>query len=86
MNTSRQYVNTVDGPDPRLPTMDFTKRMRNIAVPKKLPGRAPPGRPSNVIEVTNLQDYKKCVADEKDRIVVVRFYADWCRVSSPYDS
>lgn len=75
----------MDGPDAQTPMMDFTKRMRNIAVPKKIPERAPPGRPSNVIEVTTLQDYKKCVAEEKDRIVVVRFYADWCRVSSEHD-
>ena len=37
------------------------------------------GRPSNVIEVTSLEDYKKVVADETDKIVAVRFYAPWCR-------
>jgi hypothetical protein len=78
MNTSRRYANSAD------PQMsDFSRRMRNIAVPKKLPKHvAAPGRPSNVMEVTTLQDYKRHVADEKDRIVVVRFYAKWCRVSS----
>jgi hypothetical protein len=78
MNTSRRYANSAD------PQMsDFSRRMRSIAVPKKLPQHvAAPGRPSNVMEITTLQDYKKHVADEKDRIVVVRFYAKWCRVSS----
>jgi hypothetical protein len=78
MNTSRRYANSAD------PQMsDFSRRMRNIAVPKKIPEHVvTPGRPSNVMEVTTLQDYKKHVADEKDRIVVVRFYAKWCRVSS----
>ena len=29
--------------------------------------------------VDNLDDYKKVVADESDRIVVVRFFAPWCK-------
>jgi thiol-disulfide isomerase/thioredoxin len=41
-----------------------------------------------ITEVKSLQDYKAIVADEKDAIVVVRFYASWCRacraVSAPY--
>jgi len=32
-----------------------------------------------ITEVTTLQDYKRVVADEKDRLVGVRFYAPWCR-------
>lgn len=29
--------------------------------------------------VDNIQDYKTVVADEKEQIVVVRFFASWCR-------
>jgi thiol-disulfide isomerase/thioredoxin len=32
-----------------------------------------------VHEVLSIQDYKKVVVDEKKSIVVVRFYASWCR-------
>lgn len=32
-----------------------------------------------VREVTSLDDYKRHVADEKARLVCVRFYAPWCR-------
>ena len=32
-----------------------------------------------VLEVLSLEDYKRQVAQEKDRLVVVRFYAPWCR-------
>jgi thiol-disulfide isomerase/thioredoxin len=41
-----------------------------------------------ITEVKSLQDYKAVVADEKDAMVVVRFYASWCRacraVAAPY--
>jgi hypothetical protein len=36
--------------------------------------------PSNVRLVQNLADYKRLVGEERSRIVVVRFYASWCRV------
>lgn len=36
-------------------------------------------RPSNVIAVNTLEEYKKVVADEKEKLVVVRFYATWCK-------
>ena len=29
--------------------------------------------------VDNIHDYKKVVVDEKDRMVVVRFHAAWCK-------
>ena len=35
--------------------------------------------PSFVHEVVSLNEYKEVVADERDRLVVVRFYARWCR-------
>lgn len=43
--------------------------------------------PGNVRSVETLWDYKAYVADEKERIVVVRFYAKWCkacRAMAPY--
>lgn len=79
MSTSRQYATTVEHPPPD--TSDFAKRMRSIALPpppKKKP-KTVGGRPSNVIEVTTLEDYKEVVADETNKIVAVRFYAPWCR-------
>lgn len=70
------YATTVIPPPPE----DFAKRMRNIALPsppKKK--KAQPGRPDSILEVTSLQDYKKVVAQETDKIVAVRFFAPWCR-------
>lgn len=43
---------------------------------KKAPKK---GRPPHVHLVSTLGDYKTLVADETERIVVVRFYAEWCR-------
>lgn len=37
------------------------------------------GRPRNVVVVNTLEEYKAVVADEKERMVVVRFYATWCK-------
>jgi len=37
------------------------------------------GKPSYINTIHTLQEYKREVADEHDKIVVVRFYAEWCR-------
>ena len=65
----------------------FKDRMRNIVVKDrrrsadaKVGGKN--GRPSNVKVVRTLDDYKIAVGDEHDKLVVVRFYATWCKVSS----
>ena len=46
-----------------------------------------PSKPSFVEEAVSLATYKELVADEKERLVVVRFYAKWCRAckaAEPY--
>lgn len=35
--------------------------------------------PQNVHVIENLADYKAIVGDERHKLVVVRFYATWCR-------
>ena len=35
--------------------------------------------PSNVHEVTTLDEYKKIVGEESDQVVAVRFFAPWCK-------
>ena len=42
---------------------------------------AAPGRPAHIQEVMTMEEYNKVVAQEKDQVVVVRFFAPWCRVS-----
>jgi hypothetical protein len=71
---------TITTPTPK----SFEQRMRELALStqqsrqsKKLEIQ----RPSVVHVVESLQDYKRVVGDEKERIVVVRFHATWCRVS-----
>jgi thiol-disulfide isomerase/thioredoxin len=41
---------------------------------KKQPASIP-----HVHDVSTLAEYKRLVADEKDKITVVRFYASWCK-------
>lgn len=74
------YASTVDHPPPG--GSDFAKRMRNIALAPKPPSKKTKftsARPNNIIEVTSLEDYKREVADEQEKIVAVRFYAPWCK-------
>jgi len=40
---------------------------------------APLKNTKNVYHVETLQEYKEVVANEKEAIVVVRFYAEWCK-------
>lgn len=77
--TKMSYATTIDHPPPG--ASDFARRMRNIALPKPPPKnkKFTSGRPNNIIEVTSLEDYKREVADEHDKIVAVRFFAPWCK-------
>lgn len=62
---------------------DFQRRMRkvlnherkNVIKKKKTQSKVP----SNLLHVKNLDEYKRVVGGTKDRIVVVRFYAPWCK-------
>lgn len=65
----------------------FKDRMRNIVVKDKLRSAEAKvggknGRPSNVKVVHTLEDYKTAVGDENEKLVVVRFYATWCKVGA----
>jgi len=62
----------------------FANRMKNII--KKDAQKADEmkaqkaGLPTNVVRLSTLSDFKKVVVDEnKDKIVVVRWYAPWCK-------
>ncbi|KAI2511906.1 hypothetical protein MHU86_2422 [Fragilaria crotonensis] len=46
---------------------------------KTVPSTTAPGRPAHIQEVMTMDEYNKVVAAEKDQVVVVRFYAPWCR-------
>lgn len=48
-------------------------------LPKLGRGKERKRQPNAVDEVTSMQGYKTQVADEKEKLVVVRFYAPWCR-------
>lgn len=65
----------------------FKDRMRNIVVKDRLRSAEAKvggknGRPSNVKVVHTLEGYKMAVCDENEKLVVVRFYATWCKVSA----
>jgi thiol-disulfide isomerase/thioredoxin len=37
------------------------------------------GAPKNLLKVKTLEDFKRVVGNQKDQIVVVRWYAPWCK-------
>lgn len=58
----------------------FHQRMRNIVVnPQKKKRNIGQVRPDNLFVANTLEDYKLLVGDETDKIVVVRFFATWCK-------
>ena len=60
---------------------NFEKRMRKIAQrDMKRPRRRNSKVPNNLKQVKTLHEYKDVVGGEKERLVVVRFYAPWCKV------
>lgn len=60
---------------------DVDQRVQDLTTKSK-PSRHMQRRPPNVLMVETLAEYKKEVGEERERLVVVRFFADWCRVSS----
>lgn len=69
-------------PPSRPSPQSFERRMRDIVLPKKKPTVVPDSRPENLVTVRTLIDFKRMVADEEERIVAVRFYSPFCRVSA----
>lgn len=62
---------------------NFAQRMKNLIKKDSQKTKRPPtpeGTPSNLIRLTTLQEFKQVVGDEKDKLVVVRWYAPWCKV------
>jgi thiol-disulfide isomerase/thioredoxin len=63
-----------------LPTAsgNFLPNLKDSKLRERLMRLKPDTQPG-VIEVTTLQQYKQVVAEERERLVCVRFYAPWCR-------
>lgn len=69
----------IDHTAPSRPT--FERRMRDLVLgsPKTKKETGTKNLPSNVKVVKTLQEYKKVVGEEQEKIVVTRFYAPWCK-------
>ena len=67
------------------PSQSFERRMRDLVLgsPQTQRSSTPvrEGLPSNLHVIEDLHEYKKVVGDEEEKIVAVRFYATYCRVS-----
>jgi hypothetical protein len=64
---------------PRL--SDFQQRMKGLIKRNGVAQKKEAEKPSNIKTVHTLLDYKKELEQGSDTIVVVRFFATWCKVS-----
>jgi thiol-disulfide isomerase/thioredoxin len=63
---------------------DFQKRMRNlVSTPPSRVGKRRPRRnenvPDNLLVIDTLEEFKNVIQGNDDKIIVVRFYAPWCK-------
>ena len=76
-NLSYQSENKRDA-KPRL--SDFQQRMRGLMKRNGVSHNRQSQKPVNLKTVHTLLDYKKELENSNDKIVVVRFFATWCKV------
>jgi len=80
---------TIDGSPSSYEMSDFARRMKNIirkdAQQQQQQRRSnrgsttSPKAPKNLMRITTLSEFKQVVGDEEDKLVVVRWYAPWCK-------
>jgi thiol-disulfide isomerase/thioredoxin len=67
-----------DRPEPtRL--SDFQRRMKGLVQRNGVSQKRAVEKPANLKTVTTLEEYKHALDDNGDKIVVVRFFATWCK-------
>jgi len=71
---------TIDSSQPT-ELSDFERRMRKLVTETKIKQRTKPKgvSPFNFQIIDTLDDYKKVVGGNNKDIIVVRFYASWCK-------
>ena len=62
---------------------NFARRMKNLIskdTKKSTKSKANNKAPKNLIRIETLEDFKQVLGTNQDKIVVVRWYAPWCKV------
>lgn len=78
-STKLNYSSAAAGPPPvaaGAPNSIFRNKMREILKEKP---KGPTKVPEFITQVSTMQEFRQEVINEKDKVVVVRFYAPWCR-------
>lgn len=81
-SSAMSYANTIEIPETYGSGNSFETRMKALVLgDEKLKKSASTSKSClpNVFEAVTLQDFKRLVGDERERISVVRFHAPWCR-------
>ena len=59
---------------------DFRRRMKNLVKRNNQQQSSNDNKPSNIVSAFTLEEYKDVLDKHSDKIVVVRFFATWCKV------
>ena len=59
---------------------DFRRRMKNLVKRNNQQQSSNNDKPSNIVSAFTLEEYKDVLDKYSDKIVVVRFFATWCKV------
>jgi thiol:disulfide interchange protein len=79
-STIQFHATTIDSPSGSM--SDFQRRMKNLVQINQKTKPLSKNMPSNMQTVETLEEYKKVICSNKDgKLIVVRFYAPWCKVS-----
>lgn len=76
---------TFDSP-PSSEMSDFQRRMRKLInsssdkKKKSMQQSNNKNAPKNLMRVDTLEEYKNVISGNRDKLIVVRFYAPWCKV------
>lgn len=80
---SHAYSSPENKPSNHTPGLtDFQRRMKGLVKKNGAAQRDAAEKPHNLKTVHTLLDYKKVLDEGSDKIVVVRFFATWCKVSA----
>lgn len=78
-STIRVQATTIDSPSGSM--SDFERRMKKLVQTTPKTKTLSKNMPENIQTVETLEEFKKVICSNKDdKLIVVRFYAPWCKV------
>ena len=78
-STTQVPATTIDSPSGSM--SNFERRMKKLVQTTPKTKTVPQNMPENIQTVETLEEFKNVICSNKDdKLIVVRFYAPWCKV------